>query len=121
MPDPSFVLLATLLAQAVATAIIAVLLRGFHRQTRKTYLLHWSASWAALALMHAAAAGELAFGRGLSISARGLLGAVAGPAGDLQISWLLFGLIKAVSRRPVRLLQPPAHHIRLRLLRPPPV
>src|SRR5258708_30459417 len=90
MPDPSFVLLATLLAQAVATAIIAVLLRGFHRQTRKTYLLHWSASWAALALMHAAAAGELAFGPGLSISARGLVGAGARAGGYLQICWLLF-------------------------------
>src|SRR5260221_5659867 len=102
MPDPSFVQLATLLAQALATAIIAVLLRGFHRQTRKTYLLHWSASWAALALMHAAAAGELACGTGLSIPARGLLGVIGGTAGYLQIGWLLFGVFELVRRRPVR-------------------
>ena len=103
MPDRNFVLLATLLAQALATAIIAVLLRGFHRQYRKTYLFHWSASWAALALMHAATAGELAFGTGLSIPGRGLLGAIAGAAGYLQIGWLFFGVFELVRRRPVRL------------------
>ena len=105
MAERSFVLLATLMAQALATAIIAVLLLSFFRQYRKTYLLHWSASWAALALFHAAAAGGLAFGSGLSITSRVLLGATAGAAGYLQIGWLLFGVFELVRRRPVRLSQ----------------
>lgn len=105
MPERSFVLLATLLAQALATAIISALLFGFFRQYRKTYLLHWSASWAALSLFHAAAAGGMAFGRGLPAGARALLMATAGAAGYLQIGWLLFGVFELVRRRPVRLTQ----------------
>ena len=86
----------------MATAIISALLFGFFRQYRKTYLLHWSASWAACAL-HAAAAG--------GTSSRGFLRR-AGSAhgyrrcgGYLQIGWLLFGVFELVRRRPVRLTQ----------------
>src|SRR5258708_506139 len=105
MPEGSVVLLATLLAQAFPNAIIGTLLFGLFRQYRKTYLLHWSASWAALALFHLATAGALALGGTLSVAWRGVLGSVAGAAGYLQIGWLLFGVFELVRRRPVRLSQ----------------
>ncbi len=105
MLERSFVLIATLLAQALANGILALLLFNFFRQYRKTYLLHWSASWAALAVFHATTVAGLALTRSLSIVGRGVLGAIAGTAGYLQIGWLLFGIFELVRRRPVRLSQ----------------
>jgi diguanylate cyclase (GGDEF)-like protein len=90
MTDRGFVVLATLDAQALAAAVIASLLFGFFRQYRKTYLLHWTLSWVALAAFDAARASGLAV--------------PAGIAGYLQVGWLVFGVFELVRRRPLRLV-----------------
>jgi len=77
-------------AQTVGAAVLAFLLFGFHRQYRKSYLLHWALSWSALAVHH------------IGVALR--WPPVAGLAGWLQIAWLLFGVWELIRRRPVRLL-----------------
>jgi diguanylate cyclase (GGDEF)-like protein len=104
MSDTSFVVLATVSAQTLAAAVIAILLLGFFRQYRKEYLLHWALSWAMLALYDASGAASIAAGGGKgSFTLHAVLAVVAGVAGYLQIGWLVFGVYELVRRRPVRL------------------
>src|SRR5436305_1994013 len=86
---------------------MAVLLLGFHRQYHKSYLLHWTLSWAALAAYYADAALGMALALRTHMPAshplRVLVAASAGIIGYLQIVWLLFGVYELLRRRPVRL------------------
>src|SRR5260221_8753146 len=98
MTDRSFVVLATLSAQALAATLITALLLSFFRQYRKTYLYHWTLSWAALSVYHLAEAGAITL-PALAVP----FSALAGMASYLQIGWLLFGVHELVRRRPVRI------------------
>jgi diguanylate cyclase (GGDEF)-like protein len=103
--DPTVV--AAFAAQSVVAAVMAILLLGFHRQYGKSYLLHWTLSWAALTAYYA----DAAIGMGLAIRShmasnhpvRILTAAFGGVIGYLQIVWLLFGVYEVLRRRPVRI------------------
>jgi diguanylate cyclase (GGDEF)-like protein len=88
---------ATFSAQTIGAVVMAVLLFGFNRQYRKTYLLHWTFAWIAAAVLHAAT--------GVAGAAKlPWLLLLAGVAGWLLIGWLLFGVSELVRRRPVRMI-----------------
>lgn len=107
MPNFDLTVIATFVAQTVAALVMAILLLGFHRQYQKSYLLHWTLSWFALAFYYA----DAVLGIGLAIrqqmpSAHPIRIATAttgGIIGYLQIMWLLFGVYELLRRRPVRI------------------
>jgi len=90
---------ATFSAQTVGAAVMSVLLLGFHRQYRKSYLLHWTLGWAAVAVFHLAAG----IASLLKPSLRIPLTITSSVAGCLLIAWLCFGVFELVLRRSVRL------------------
>ena len=107
MPTFDSSVIATLFAQTAAAVVMAVLLFGFYRQYQKSYLMHWTLAWAALAAYNAV----VAFGLRLA-AVRHLrpshpievsLAALGGIVGYLQMVWLLYGVYELLRRRPVRL------------------
>jgi diguanylate cyclase (GGDEF)-like protein len=100
MSGHDIAVIATFSAQTIGAAVMAILLLGFHRQYRKSYLLHWTLGWTAIAVSHLASGIALLLSPSL---VRTALTIVAGVAGWLQIGWLLFGVYELVRRRPVRL------------------
>jgi len=88
-------------AQSVGAGVMSVLLLGFHRQYRKSYLLHWTLGWAAVAAFRFA--GGLASLLPQQNPWRVPLTITASVAGCLLIAWLCFGVFELVRRRPVRL------------------
>src|ERR1044072_1496979 len=107
MPDSNVLVFSAFAAQTIGAAVIAILLFGFLRQYRKSYLAHLTASWAALCVYHLGEAAALALGRWWqlppgNLARRGTEG-VAGIAGYQQMAWLLFALFELLRRRPVRL------------------
>lgn len=107
MPSFDLSVIVNFSAQTTAAAVMAILLLGFYRQYGKSYLLHWTLSWAALAVYYA----DAAIGMGLAIRmhmssmhpVRLLTASVGGVIGYLQIVWLLFGVYELLRRRPVRI------------------
>jgi diguanylate cyclase (GGDEF)-like protein len=105
MPESSILVFAAFAAQTAGAAVIAVLLYGFLRQYRKSYLQHLTASWAALCVFQLGEAAEV-LARWWKPGAHGAIATisvVSGIAGYLQIAWLLFGVYELLRRRPVRL------------------
>ncbi|HET7433366.1 MAG TPA: EAL domain-containing protein [Thermoanaerobaculia bacterium] len=106
MPEFSLAVAATLTAQIVGAAMMSLLLLGFYRQYGKSYLLHWTYAWGALAIYHLATSTALALMsthppmHPLRITAT----FVSSISGYLQTGWLLFGAYELVRRRPVRIL-----------------
>ncbi|HEX9160545.1 MAG TPA: EAL domain-containing protein [Thermoanaerobaculia bacterium] len=98
----------TYIAQTVGSAVMALVLLGFHRQYRKSYLLHWTLGWAALSVYHLFT-GLTALAVGLHVPAtaptRVATAVISGVAGYLQIGWMLFGVYELVRRRPVRIVE----------------
>ncbi|HSP13783.1 MAG TPA: EAL domain-containing protein [Thermoanaerobaculia bacterium] len=88
---------------------MALVLYGFYRQYRKSYLLHWTLGWSALAvftLFSDISAGlTLKLQMAASHPLRIVVAIVIGVTGYLQIGWLLFGVYELVRRRPVRLVE----------------
>ncbi|HEX7151160.1 MAG TPA: EAL domain-containing protein [Thermoanaerobaculia bacterium] len=88
--------------------MLALLLLSFHRQYRKSYLLHWTCAWGALAVFNLASGLTIAIQslwqypahHPFSITAK----ITASVAGWLEIAWLLFGVYELLRRRPVRLV-----------------
>jgi diguanylate cyclase (GGDEF)-like protein len=104
MPEFTFAVLATFTAQTFGAAVMALLLLGFHRQYLKSYLLHWTLAWTALAVCHLAIVGAFALVLRLHAASFALPVTVAASVfGFLQIGWLLFGVYELIRRRPVRL------------------
>ncbi len=98
----------TFAAQIISAGVVALLLFGFQRQYRKSYLRHWTSGWTALAVYHLAsfAGFVLTFRYGASAVdpsriAAAVLAAVAGYA---QIGWFLFAPYELVRRRPIRMI-----------------
>ena len=88
---------AALIAQVLGAALFALLLLSFYRQYTKSYLLHWTFGWSAIAVYEGAAAAN-AFVPAVATAV------IAGMAGYLAIGWLTFGVYELVKRRHVRLL-----------------
>jgi diguanylate cyclase (GGDEF)-like protein len=108
MRDSSSIVFAAFAAQALGAAVIALLLYGFLRQYRRSYLAHLTASWGALTVVHFAEATSVAlavwWGLPQRHPARALAAVTSSVAGYLVIAWLLFGVYELLRRRPVRLL-----------------
>jgi diguanylate cyclase (GGDEF)-like protein len=108
---PQFDLAASLtsIAQTIASAVMALVFFGFYRQYRKSYLLHWTLGWTALAINNLFTAVGLWLAQGLRVSSSEpvavIVAMIAGVSGYLQIGWLLFGVYELVRRRPVRLAE----------------
>jgi len=101
MAELSFGEIAALIAQVLGAALFALLLYSFYRQYTKSYLLHWTLGWTALAVYEAAAASNVL----IRIPAVRIATAfLAGVSGYLVIGWLIFGVYELIRRRPVRIL-----------------
>lgn len=88
---------------------MAIVLFGFYRQYRKTYLLHWTMGWSALTVYDLFSGLATWFALGLRMTAthpaRIATAMIVGVSGFLQIGWLLFGVWELVKRRPVRIAE----------------
>ncbi len=108
MPEFNLTVAATYAAQTINAAVIAVLLFGFYREYHKSYLKHWTLSWAARAVFHLATGAGLFVAREFIYPAshplRFAIALAAGISGYLLIGLLLFGVHELIRRRPVRLL-----------------
>ena len=93
MLDPLILLHTTFFVQSAAALLTAGVLYGFHRSYQRAYLLDWTWSWLALAVMMLAATGGLLFTTGMPLEQPGRLIAsvIATVAGYLQIGWLILG------------------------------
>ena len=107
MPEFNLVTVITSSAQTVAAIVMAVLLLGFQRQYRKTYVRHWTLSWAALAAYYVCSSIGMGLGLGYNMPSahpvRLLTATLAGIFGYTTIVWLLFGIYELLRRRPVRI------------------
>jgi diguanylate cyclase (GGDEF)-like protein len=108
MPQLDFSTVITHVAQIVSAAVVALLLFGFQRQYEKSYLRHWTAGWAALALYQMASFAGLVLSVGYGVPAVDLsriaVALVAAIAGYAQIGWFLFAPYELVRRRPIRMI-----------------
>ncbi|HEY3057314.1 MAG TPA: EAL domain-containing protein [Thermoanaerobaculia bacterium] len=108
---PQFDLAASLtsIAQTIASAVMALVFFGFYRQYRKSYLLHWTLGWSALAINNLFNGIGVWLAQGLKVPASEpvaiIVAVIASVSGYLQIGWLLFGVYELVRRRPVRLVE----------------
>ena len=86
---------------------MAVLLLGFQRQYRKSYLRHWTLSWLAMAIHFVASAAGIGLGLRWHVAsshpARILISIVSAAFGYVAVAWLLFGVYELLRRRPVRI------------------
>jgi diguanylate cyclase (GGDEF)-like protein len=107
MPEFTLILGLTFTAQTIAALVITFLLYGFYRTYRKSYLFHWTLSFAALAVsqLSVALATAMRLKFQLPPSSAGILAlAIVGTAAAyLHLGWALFGVFELVRRRPVRL------------------
>jgi diguanylate cyclase (GGDEF)-like protein len=107
MPEFNVVTVVTSSAETLAAIVMAVLLLGFLRQYRKTYLRHWTFSWAALAAYYVCSSIGMALGIGYNVASahpiRLFTATLAGIFGYTNIVWLLFGIYELLRRRPVRI------------------
>jgi diguanylate cyclase (GGDEF)-like protein len=107
MPEFNLVVVVTASAQAIAALVMAVLLAGFLRQYRKTYLLHWTLSWLALAAYFITSTLEIGLGLSANLPSahpvRIILAILSGIVGYLSIAWFMFGIYELLRRRPVRI------------------
>jgi diguanylate cyclase (GGDEF)-like protein len=107
MPRFTFDVAVTFTAQIISAVAMALILLGFYRRYRKSYLQHWTLGWAALAVYDI---GNLAirvsgavFNFPATHPAR-LVATIAGSvAGYTHIGWFCFGVYELLRRRPVRL------------------
>jgi diguanylate cyclase (GGDEF)-like protein len=107
MPAFNLVTVITSTAETVAAVVMAILLLGFLRQYKKSYLRHWTLSWATVAAYDVASSTGIALGVGYNIASshpvRILTAVVGGICGYASITFLLFGIFELLRRRPVRI------------------
>jgi diguanylate cyclase (GGDEF)-like protein len=107
MPQFNLITVVTSSAQTLAAIVMAVLLLGFLQQYHKSYLRHWTLSWAALAAYYVASTIGMGLGLSSNVSSshpvRILTAVLSGVFGYLAIAWLLFGIYELLRRRPVRI------------------
>src|SRR5947207_12844275 len=107
MPEFNFAVFATFCAQTFGAGVMALLLFGFVRQYRKSYLLAWALGWSAFAVYHLAEGTSFVLAERFAPShpLQVFVSLVSGISGYLVIGWLLFGAYELVRRRPVRIRQ----------------
>ncbi|MGZ8866989.1 MAG: putative bifunctional diguanylate cyclase/phosphodiesterase, partial [Thermoanaerobaculia bacterium] len=107
MPDLTIAAGLSFTAQFVTATVMTFLLIGFYHQYRKTYVLHWMLSWAALAVGQIGIVVARWANVNLLVSPLHpfrLAPAIVATAGSyLSVAWLIFGTYELVRRRPVRL------------------
>ncbi len=98
----------TYAAQIISAAVVALLLLGFQRQYRKSYLRHWMSGWAALAVYQLASFAGFVLAVRYDVPAihpsRIAMALLAAVAGYAQIGWFLFAPYELVRRRPIRII-----------------
>jgi diguanylate cyclase (GGDEF)-like protein len=107
VPQFNLITVITASAQTVAALVMAILLLGFLRQYRKSYVRHWTLSWTAAAGYYIASTIGMGLGLSSNVSSwhpvRILTAALSGVLGYLSIAWLMFGIYELLRRRPVRI------------------
>jgi len=103
LPEDARFIVATYLAQAAATFLLAGIFFGFHRIYRRSHLACWAYSWAALGvyLLLACSAFATIFHGPPGHPARLALAAFSQVAGYLQVTLLLSGTYGMVRGRPL--------------------
>ncbi|HWP94173.1 MAG TPA: EAL domain-containing protein [Gammaproteobacteria bacterium] len=91
--------------QAVLATLLALILFEFYRLHRRSYLLRWAASFAALLVASAAMAASVWL-RGVAGWLPPLLNGVTLVAVYAQMSWLLLGTLEVTAGRPLSGTQP---------------
>src|SRR5215203_5674991 len=93
MNQPASIIFSTFLTQAVGALLLSIVLLGFHRYYRRSYLLHWTWSWWALAVYLTSGSLALYFIRiwPPAHPARILASGISQVAAYWQVAWLLFG------------------------------
>ncbi len=108
MPHFDLAAALTFIAQTIGSAVMALVFFGFYRQYHKSYLLHWTLGWTALAIFNLFSGLSTILTLGLRMPAsdpmRVIASVITGVTGYLQIGWLLFGVYELIRRRPVRLV-----------------
>jgi diguanylate cyclase (GGDEF)-like protein len=103
----TFAIAATFAMQFLGAAVMALILSGFHRQYRKSYLQHWMLGWTALAIFHLSSAASMVLFSVRHLPAsdpqRIAVTFVNAIAGYTQIGWFMFGVYEIVRRRHVRI------------------
>ncbi|HPR64114.1 MAG TPA: EAL domain-containing protein [Thermoanaerobaculia bacterium] len=100
MINPTSMILATHMAQALESIIIALVLAGLYRTYNRNFLLQWSRSWWAVSIyLFGSCAGLLYYQMQVSIESQGRLAisAISLAAAYLHVAWLLFGMREIAS------------------------
>lgn len=109
MPELNIGIGLSFTAQFITAAVMTFLLLGCYRQYRKTYVYHWTLSWAALAVAQLAFVASRAATTQLDVvplhPLRLVPSILATAAAYLHVGWLAFGAYELVRRRPVRLAE----------------
>ncbi len=107
MPAFNLITVITSTAETIAAIVMAILLLGFLRQYKKSYLRHWTLSWTTLAAYDVASSTGIALGVGYHIPSshplRILTAVSGGVFGYASVTFLLFGIFELLRRRPVRI------------------
>lgn len=92
--------------QLLGPASVSLLLFQIFRSFRTKYVLHWTLSFAALAIFHGAAA-SLVFRDGVAEPLVLILGsAIGGAAAYLQLGWVAWGTASLAKKREIRIAEP---------------
>jgi diguanylate cyclase (GGDEF)-like protein len=88
--------------------VVAALLFQIHRGFGRSFTLHWTRSFGALALFHFATAAIILGGDLAGTINHGLLmliSAIGGGAAYLQVGWLIWGCFELAHRKPVKIAE----------------
>src|SRR5512142_2197215 len=92
--------------QLLGPVSVALLLFQIYRSFRTSYVLHWTASFFALAVFHAASAALLFQDGKAEPFVLLFASAVGGAAAFQQLGWLAWGSVELVRRKQVALNEP---------------
>ncbi|HSP15018.1 MAG TPA: EAL domain-containing protein [Thermoanaerobaculia bacterium] len=92
--------------QLLGPVSVALLLFQIYRSFRTSYVLHWTLSFASLAIFQVSAA-SLLFRDGVAEPVVLIAGAViGGAAACLQLGWLVWGGVELIKRKAIRIAEP---------------
>ena len=84
---------------------VALLLFQIHRGFGRSFTLHWTRSFASLAVFHLATAVIIFGGEAISSGLLMLISAIGGGAAYLQVGWLIWGCFELARRKPVKIAE----------------